>query len=63
MLRCQLPFMLEHGWMVVYSGEEIIIRNGESKLQAGDTLILRANSATTRQAYHEISRAAHYAQG
>lgn len=49
--------------MVVYRGEEKIIPNGQTKLQAGDTLILRANSATTRQAYHEISRAAHYAQG
>ena len=49
--------------MVVYRGEEKIIPNGQTKLQAGDTLILRANSATTRQVYHEISRAAHYAQG
>jgi H+/Cl- antiporter ClcA len=49
--------------MVVYRGEEKIIPNGQTKLQAGDTLLLRANSAMTKQVYHEITTAAHYAQG
>lgn len=48
---------------MVYRGEEKIIPNGQTRLQAGDTLLLRANSAATKQCYHEITNAAHYAQG
>ncbi|WP_304682922.1 chloride channel protein, partial [uncultured Limosilactobacillus sp.] len=49
--------------MVVCRGEEKIIPNGQTKLLAGDTLILRVNSAATRQVYYKVTRAAHYAQG
>lgn len=49
--------------ILIYRGEKKIIPNGQTIIRAGDTLVIRANSATTRAVYHQISRAAHYAQG
>lgn len=47
---------------IIYRGEEKIIPNGQTKLQAGDTLLVRANSSATKMVYHQISNAAHFAE-
>lgn len=60
--------VMDYSWPVncivtlVYRGEEKIIPNGRTKLQAGDTIVVQANCTATKYIYHQITRAAHYAQ-
>ncbi len=45
----------------VYRGEQRIIPNGQTKLAAGDTLIIQVCQSRTGKVLGQISRAAHYA--
>lgn len=46
---------------LIYRGEKRIIPNGQTKLLAGDTLLIRAEFNPTSKCYQRIMRAAHYA--
>lgn len=46
---------------LIYRGEDKIIPNGQTTIQAGDTLLIRANFTPTNQCYQRIMSAAHYA--
>ena len=48
---------------MVYRGEEKMIPNGQTRLQAGDTLLVRANFTPTNRCYQRIMGAAHVANG
>ena len=46
---------------LIYRGEDKLIPNGQTTIQAGDTLLIRANFTPTNQCYRRIMSAAHYA--
>ncbi|WP_267201295.1 ClC family H(+)/Cl(-) exchange transporter [Limosilactobacillus kribbianus] len=46
---------------LVYRGEDKLIPNGQTKLMAGDTILVRANFAPDKRAYRQIMNAAHRA--
>lgn len=46
---------------LIYRGEDKLIPNGQTTIQAGDTLLIRANFTPSNQCYQRIMSAAHYA--
>jgi H+/Cl- antiporter ClcA len=46
---------------LIYRGEDKIIPNGKTKIQAGDTLLIRARFTAENKCYQQIMNAAHYA--
>ena len=46
---------------LIYRGEDKIIPNGKTVIQAGDTLLIRVNFTKTNHCYRRIMSAAHYA--